>query len=41
MGDDEGWIDFAFLDALHKLWHVMLDGGLGHPEGEAAIDGVP
>lgn len=40
MGDDEGWIDFALLDALHKLRHVMLDGGLGHPEGEAAINGA-
>ena len=38
MGDDEGWIDPALLDALHQKRQVVLHWRLRHPEREAAID---
>src|SRR5438105_7322679 len=38
VGDDEGRIDLAFLDALQKLRQIVLHRSLGHAEGEAAVD---
>jgi hypothetical protein len=38
VGDHEGRIDLALLDAFEQQRQVALDRRLGHAEGEAAVD---